>query len=79
MMRMNMMTVALAAAGLLLAGWAGAQVSDVSGNVALDTRSHSAVANVTDQDLDTRTYTEEWSAARKLNTKKIIGTLILMR
>jgi hypothetical protein len=79
MMRMNMMTVALAAAGLLLAGWAGAQVSDVSENVALDTRSHSAVANVTDQDLDTRTYTEEWSAARKLNTKKIIGTLILMR
>jgi len=78
-MRMNMMTVALAAAGLLLAGWAGAQVSDVSENVALDTRSHSAVANVTDQDLDTRTYTEEWSAARKLNTKKIIGTLILMR
>jgi len=78
-MRKNViMTAAFAAAGLL-AGWAGAQVSAVSGNVALDTRSFSSVAAFEDTAADTRTHTTEWSAARKLNTKKILGTLILMR
>jgi hypothetical protein len=78
-MRKNMLMVAFAAAGLLLVGWAGAQVSDVSGSVALNTRSFSSVTSVADASADTRTHTEDWSAARKLNTKKIVGTLILMR
>ena len=75
-MRTNGMTVALAAAGLLLAGWAGAQVSAVSEETALNTRSLSAVAAVEDEEMDTRTHTEDWSSARKLNTKKIRGTMI---
>ncbi|MDD4622814.1 MAG: hypothetical protein PHG71_06215 [Kiritimatiellae bacterium] len=28
---------------------------------------------------DTRTHTVDWSAARKLNTKKILGTMISIR
>ncbi len=80
MMRMGGMMVVFAAAGVLLAGWAGAQMSAVSDyDVPLDTRSFSSVAMVTDKEVDTRTYTADWSAARKLNTKKIIGTIILMR
>ncbi|MDD4018367.1 MAG: hypothetical protein PHV28_10540 [Kiritimatiellae bacterium] len=68
------------AAGLLLAGWGGAQVmSAESDEAALDTRSLSAVASVEDAAADTRTHTEDWSGAVKLNTKKIIGTMILVR
>jgi len=78
-MRINMMMVALAAIGLLLAGWVFAQDSAVSGDVALDTRSFASVAAFEDTAADTRTHTKEWSAARKLNTKKIVGTVILMR
>ena len=78
-MRTNGMTVALAAAGLLLAGWAGAQVSAVSEETALNTRSLSAVAAVEDEEMDTRTHTEDWSSARKLNTKKIRGTMLSIK
>ena len=78
-MRTNGMTVALAAAGLLLAGWAGAQVSAVSEDTALNTRSLSAVAAVEDEEMDTRTHTEDWSSARKLNTKKIRGTMLSIK
>jgi hypothetical protein len=72
-------TTLVLAAGTLLAGLAGAQVSAVSDDTALDTRSLSAIAAEEDRGLDTRGFTVEWSAARKLNTKKIRGTLILMR
>ena len=78
-MRTNGMTAALAAAGLLLAGWAGAQVSAVSEETALNTRSLSAVAAVEDEEMDTRTHTEDWSSARKLNTKKIVGTMLSIK
>ena len=78
-MRTNGMTAALAAAGLLLAGWAGAQVSAVSEETALNTRSLSAVAAVEDEEMDTRTHTEDWSSARKLNTKKIRGTMLSIK
>lgn len=78
-MRTNGMTVALAAAGLLLAGWAGAQVSAVSEETALNTRSLSAVAAVEDEEMDTRTHTEDWSSARKLSTKKIRGTMLSIK
>lgn len=78
-MRTNGMTAALAAAGLLLAGWAGAQVSAVSEDTALNTRSLSAVAAAEDAAADTRSHTEDWSAARKLNTKKIVGTMLSVK
>jgi hypothetical protein len=67
------------AAGLLLAGLAEAQVSAVSEETPLNTRSLSAVAAVEDEATDTRTHTEEWSEGRKLNTKKIRGTMIGIR
>lgn len=75
----NGMTVALAAAGLLLAGLAGAEVSAVSEETALNTRSLSAVAAEEDDEMDTRTHTEDWSSARKLNTKKIVGTMLSIK
>jgi hypothetical protein len=77
-MRTKTTTLALAAA-LLLAGLAGAEVSAVSGDAALNTRSFSAIAAEEDQGLDTRGFTVDWSAARKLNTKKIRGTMMLLR
>jgi len=78
----NGMIVALAAAGLLLAGLAvGADdpVTAVSEEVSLNTRSISAVAVETDQDLDTRSHTEAYSPPRKLSTKKIVGTMLLVK
>ncbi|HRR35018.1 MAG TPA: hypothetical protein P5026_13020 [Kiritimatiellia bacterium] len=78
MITTNGMMAALAA-GALLAGLAGAEVSAVSSDSPLDTRSLSIVTDVEEQDLDTRSYTTDWSAARRLNTKKIIGTAILIR
>ena len=61
-MRMNVMMVAFTAVELL-AGLAGAEVSAVS----------------SDAPLDTRSFTTDWSAARRLNTKKIVGTTIVVR
>jgi len=73
----NGMMLALAAA--LFAPGAGAEVSGVSDEAPLDTRSVSAIASVGEQELDTRSYTEAWSPPRKLSTKKIVGTIMLMR
>jgi len=67
------------AAGALLAGLAGAEVTAVSDAAALDTRSLSIVTDVEEQDLDTRSFTTDWSAAQRLNTKKIVGTAIVVR
>lgn len=72
------MTIAFAAAAML-AGLAGAQVSAVSTETALNTRSLSAVAAAEDQATDTRSFTIDWSEQRKLNTKKIVGTTIMVR
>ncbi len=74
----NGMVFALAA-GALLAGLAGAEVTAVSDAAALDTRSLSRVTDVEEQELDTRSHTTDWSAARRLNTKKIVGTAIVVR
>ncbi len=72
------MLFALAAVALLALG-AGAEVTAVSEDAALDTRSLSAVADESDQGLDTRSFTVDWSEARKLNTKRILGTMMLLR
>ena len=77
-MRMNVMMVAFTALELL-AGLAGAEVSAVSSDAPLDTRSLSIVTDVEEQDLDTRSFTTDWSAAQRLNTKKIVGTTIVVR
>jgi len=74
----NGMVFALAA-GALLAGLAGAEVTAVSDAAALDTRSLSAVAAVEDEGMDTRGFTEDWSGPVKLNTKMRSGTMVLVR
>jgi len=71
------MMLALVAA--LLATVVGAEVSAVSDEAALDTRSLSAIAAVEDEEMDTRSYTMDLSAASRLNTKKIVGTMLLIR
>jgi len=75
MKTVNGMMAALAAGALL----AGAEVTAVSDAAAVDTRSLSAVADVDDQDLDTRSFTVDWSLPHRLNTKRILGTMLLMR
>jgi len=67
------------AAGALLAGLAGAEVTAVSDAAALDTRSLSRVTDVEEQELDTRGFTEDWSGPVKLNTKMRSGTMVLVR
>jgi hypothetical protein len=79
-MRKNViMTAAFAVAGLLAAVAVAQSSSAVSDAVSLDTRSLSAMTDDADQNLDTRSHTTGWSAARKLNTKKIRGTALLIR
>ena len=63
----------------LMAAGAGAEATALSGEASLDTRSISAIASAEDQAADTRTHTVDWSDAGKLNTKKIVGTMLLMR
>ncbi|MFA7173953.1 MAG: hypothetical protein WC340_11170 [Kiritimatiellia bacterium] len=48
-------------------------------NIDLDTRTMSRVAALADEELDSRSYTAAWSLAGELNTKRIIGTLFLIR
>lgn len=55
---------------------ASSALSDVTG---LNTQSYTAAVPALEEDLDTRTYTQDVSPAKKLNTKKIIGTIMLMR
>ena len=71
--------VMLGMALALLASGAGAEATALSDETSLDTRSLSAVASVEDAAADTRTHTVDWSDAGKLNTKKIVGTMLLMR
>ena len=75
----NGMIIAVTA-GMLLAAGVGAEVSEaVSDETPLDTRSLATTLAAEDQDLETRSYTMDWSEERTLNTKEITGTLILIR
>ncbi|MDX9868502.1 MAG: hypothetical protein RBT78_11305 [Kiritimatiellia bacterium] len=78
MITTNGMMAALAA-GALLAGLAGAEVIAYSDAVPLDTRSIFAGTDAEDQPLNSRSFDVDWSDARKLDTRKIVGTMILMR
>ena len=68
----------LLAAGMLLAGTICAEVTGASAITSLDTRSLTQAAVVEDKNLDSRSYTIDWSQAGRLNTKKIVGTLLLV-
>jgi len=69
----------LLAVGTLLAGTICAEVTGLSEVTPLDTRSLTQAVLVADGDLDSRSYTVDWSQAGRLNTKKIVGTLLLLR
>ncbi len=80
-MKLNKIIFALSAV-TLLAGltWAADSTNFAfSVDTQLDTRSKATMLNDADKDLDTRSYTEDWSAESPLNTKKIIGTMFLIR
>ena len=78
MKRMSRKTVMLAAVTLLAAG-GGAETVGYSADTAVDTRSLSQVVAVDNKPLDSRSYTADWSAAGRLNTKRIMGTMIRVR
>ena len=66
-----------------LAGWASGAyepVTAVSENTAaLDTRGFAVATEEQNDALDTRSFTTEWSVMCLLNTKKIIGTVVLLK
>ena len=78
-MSMTMKMTVASVVALLLTGFAGAEVSAVSEDTALNTRSLSSAAAAENQATDTRSFTIDWSEQRKLNTKKIVGTTIMVR
>ncbi|OQB92567.1 MAG: hypothetical protein BWX86_01821 [Verrucomicrobia bacterium ADurb.Bin122] len=45
----------------------------------IDTRAWSRAEAVEDDALDTLSQTTDWSAAQKLNTSTLIGTILLVR
>jgi len=75
---MSWKMVMLAAVTLLAAG-GGAETVGYSADTAVDTRSLSQVVAVDNKPLDSRSYTADWSAAGRLNTKRIMGTMIRVR
>ena len=76
--RTNKMMVLLTV-GTLLATSVGATNTWLSVETTLDTRSLSHAVVAEDQDLDSRSYTVDWSEERILNTKEIVGTLLMLR
>ena len=77
--RAKTLLVALAA-GTLSVGRTGAEVSSASSDDAeIDTRALSRVEAVESDTLDTLSQTTGWSAAQKLNTNTIRGTMLLLR
>ena len=78
-MKNNWMTITLVTVVALLAIGAGAEVTAVSAEVALNTRSLSSLAAAEDQNLDTRSFTEDLSDQYWLDTRKIIETIIVIR
>ena len=78
-MKITKRIFALTTVVLLVAGVTCAEMEEVSDETSLDTRSLSHAMVVGDQDLDSRSYTVDWSEERTLNTKEIVGTLLLLR
>lgn len=67
------------AAVTLQAGFATAQSAGYSDDAVVDTRSLSRVAAAEDDALDTRSYATDWSAPLKLDTRKPLGTMLLLK
>jgi hypothetical protein len=79
-MKRSMEWAALAAAALLAGlAWAVDPASAVSGEAALDTRTLCAAVLADDTELDSRSFTVDLSDGIGLNTKRIVGTAILVR
>jgi len=74
-MRTKTLFFTLAAVTLLAAG-GGAETVAYSIDTPVDTRSLSQVVAADDKPLDSRSYTADWSVAGRLNTKRIMGTMI---
>jgi hypothetical protein len=71
---------ALAAAALLAgSGLAEAPAIAASNELALDTRTLSVAVLTEDAGLDSRSFTVDLSDDIRLNTKKIVGTAILVK
>ena len=66
---------------MLLAVSSGAAdvVVGYSSEVDVDTRTQSRLVAEEDKPVDSRSYTIDWPIAGTLNTKRIIGTTILVR
>jgi hypothetical protein len=80
-MRKTMVCAAALAAAVLVAGVgvADAPAAAVSNEAAVDTRTRCAALLAEDAGLDSRGFTAELSDGIRLNTKKIVGTMIMVR
>ena len=67
------------AAGVLGATGVDAVVTAESNDITLDTRSQSRVSAVENSAFDTRSCTSDWSVVGKLDTRKWVGTVMLLR
>lgn len=64
----------------LVATVKAAPVSATSSATTIDTRTKTSdISNEAGEGLDTRTFTVDWSEPTSLNTKKIVGTMLLLR
>jgi hypothetical protein len=78
-LRAKTLLVALTA-GTLSVGRTDAEVSSSSSaDAMIDTRAWSRAEAVEDKALDTLSQTTDWSAAQKLNTATLTGTMLLVR
>ena len=66
-------------AGVLGATGVDAVVTAESNDTALDTRSQSQVPAAEYSAFDTRSYTSDWSVVGKLDTRKWVGSVMLLR
>jgi len=66
-------------AWIVLAMGASAVTSGYSAAAVLDTRGQSQRGAAADEGLDTRSIDAGWSESRGLDTRKLLGTVLLMR
>jgi len=78
-MKITFFCIVLMAGMFLMSVAAFAEVSAASDDASLDTRMLSSILEMEDQDLDTRTHTTDLSVFVPLNTRKIIGTLLILK
>ncbi|MFA7174707.1 MAG: hypothetical protein WC340_15095 [Kiritimatiellia bacterium] len=74
---MSQKAITLTAVTLLAAG-GNADMVGYSADTAVDTRTLARMVAMDEKPLDSRSYTLDWSIAVPLNTKQIIGTVIVI-